>query len=408
MVKEIAVQNQYQKFPYPPIPFFGLPLKSQGKSLQWERGFELLQKNLDQEIDPSHRNKRILVAGCGTLEALVVAQQHPYAKEVTAMDFSAPSLNILKKRLGYHKFKRILTLGLSRPALPPMRLIQQDLRSEINGPFDYITATCVLHHDPEPASLLKHLADQLNPGGLMRVATYPSQSRLWMRLTTAFFAQHNLTPDTPNLYKEALDCIMCLRKTHPIRHTFLLHKSAKSKSELIDAFFHACECPLAPLEWKVAGEDAGLTWVGEDHDIQSQSGFLSELLPQTAKLKPWTRLQIVDDLLELCANPVIWFWKNPCADSAKNELRLIQPYLHKVTGHDFDMDILTRRQLGFGLKRASLLLEKAGVTLAEAKKALEDSVGPRTIAKKDGTEEVLNGLSLVDYHWEGLLNDARI
>ena len=51
-------QEQYERFPYPPIHPLALPRRGQGETLRWEHG-----QALAGEPTTSHRGKRILVAG---------------------------------------------------------------------------------------------------------------------------------------------------------------------------------------------------------------------------------------------------------------------------------------------------------------------------------------------------------
>jgi len=99
------VRQQYERFPYPPIPSFALPLRKQGKLLQYELGIHFLCKYRKQffgspleEEAFTHNGKTILVVGAGTLEPLVVAQMHPQAKKIIALDISKRSLGTLKKK----------------------------------------------------------------------------------------------------------------------------------------------------------------------------------------------------------------------------------------------------------------------------------------------------------------------
>src|SRR5438270_702167 len=89
-----ALRAQYERFPYPPIGRFALPLRAQGEPLRYEHGLKMA--GLGQEA--SSTGIRILVAGAGTLEPLVVAQAHPRAREVVAVDISRASLDRLKSR----------------------------------------------------------------------------------------------------------------------------------------------------------------------------------------------------------------------------------------------------------------------------------------------------------------------
>jgi hypothetical protein len=92
-----------------------------------------------------------------------------------------------------------------------------------------------------------------------------------------------------------------------VRSCFESHSEARTATGIVGAFLHACENPLAPLAWRAAAQVAGLTLIGETQDEDARSSFLEALAPATRALDRWARLQILDDLLELTASPVLWF-----------------------------------------------------------------------------------------------------
>ncbi len=406
-----GVRQQYEKFPYPHVPALALPRAGQGHALRFEYGADLLQHNLNIKMDSSHVGKTILVAGCGTIEALVVAMQHPHAKKLTAVDLSLASLSRLKRKVQLKKINSPLGLVFKNLGLPPIEYVNADLFSWEGGAFDYIISTNVLHHTPDPAGLLNRLASWLKPGGLLRLVTYPKHSRLWMRLTAAFLKSQGLTQETPDLVKKSKEAIQKLDEKDPRRQCFFSQPEIHRANTLIDAFYHALENPLSPLEWKEAGDQAGLTWVAEAQNESSQSIFLSELLPKTAKLEPWIRLQIMDDLLELCDNPVIWFYRDalPLRRGGVTPPVLANTVISNTAGNYGrgnpapTQNIET--EIAAGLKRAQNLLQFADVTLDEALTALTEHVGPRVMNDKNETR--LYGLSVTEYDWKNLLTDAR-
>ena len=103
-----ALRNQYERYPYPPVGFLALPRRNEGKELRYPR---------------AHEGIRILIAGCGTLETTVVAQNHGRAMEIVSVDLSERSMEISEKRLGWMKIARPLSV------LPPVRWIAGDLQN---------------------------------------------------------------------------------------------------------------------------------------------------------------------------------------------------------------------------------------------------------------------------------------
>ena len=295
------VRAQYERHPYPPVSALALPRRGQGGALTWERGADLAGREVT-----SHEGIRILVAGCGTLEALVIAQAHPRAQEVVAVDISEASIARLRVRVTLARVANlILGLGL-RPRIPPIRMVRADLATWEGGAFDYVLATDVLHHHEDPAGLLKRLAGALRPGGLLRMVTYTSHGRLWMRAIGRWLATAGLTPETPSLVGAARRRMEELEPDNPLRRSFLANPESRSAAGIVDAYLHACENPLPPEAWGRAVAAAGLRLAAQDQASSSQSGFIDELWPELASMDKWRKLGLLDDLLEMVANPVFW------------------------------------------------------------------------------------------------------
>lgn len=303
---------------------------------------------------------RILVAGCGTFEPLVVAQMHPSAREIVAVDLSARSIEVLRARLRWARVARPFSRW------PRVRTICGDLGEFSNEPFDYILASNMLHHVPDPAAMLAHLSSLLRVGGVIRVVTYPKMSRHFMRKTAAFL--QDIAP------RDAAREIRKLSPTNPIRSCFESQPEIHTQTGLIDAFYNACENPLSPLEWENASRAAGLELYAEAQTETSRSSFLTELVPASAALGVWKQLQILDDLLELCANPVLWFRKTGVVQSP-----------HPIPEW--------RDDLATSLTRAESLLAEAGISLQEVLEKLQVEVGPRVNARG----APLPGLSILDH-----------
>ncbi len=387
-----VVRAQYERYPYPPVSALALPRRGQGAALAWERGGELAGRG-----SVAHEGIRILVAGCGTLEALVVAQAHPKAQEVVAVDISAASISRLRMRVLLARITNmVLGLGL-RPRIPPIHAIRADLATWEGGDFDYVVATDVLHHHEDPAGLLARLARALRPGGLMRVVTYTAQGRVWMRAIGRWLRSGGLTAQTPSLGKRAQERMSELSPDSPLRVSFAANPESRSATGIVDAYLHACENPMPPESWAAAASDAGLRLVAQDHSASSQSAFVDELWPQLSAMDDWSKLGLLDDLLEMVANPVFWFepgasqgLKRP--SSAPSEVEISPPTAGAVLsmerapegaeGHEvLWLPSRIRWELGCGLRRARARAEPYGVTQEQLVEALSTEVGCRVDAQ---------------------------
>jgi SAM-dependent methyltransferase len=349
------LRTQYERFPYPPIPFLALPRAREGDRLRLK----------------DHRGKRILVAGSGTLEALVVAQAHPDASEIVAVDLSARSIAISKKRFAFFRMARPFT------KLPSIQFVVGDLTYLDLGKFDYILASNLLHHSENPPLLLLNLTRRLLENGVIRVVTYPKGSRFWMRKTSEWLKSRGLTPSTDRLVKKSRELIRTLPLGHPIRSCFDSQPETRTLPGLVDAFFNACENPLSPLEWARASQSSGLELMEEGQNTDSRSSFLDPFLG-AGKLNIWEKLQILDDTWELCSNPVLWFRKT-----------------HAEKSRASDFVPASQETFETGLKRAEGLMNQAGKTLLDYQNWLRREVGPRVSPKHPS--ELLRGLSLTEY-----------
>lgn len=377
---DLATRHQYERHPYPPIPSLALPSRGKEFRLSYELGAQFAFPESPQ-VTPSHAGLKILVLGGGTFEPVLVAQTHPLASEVTAVDLSLRSLKILKRR-------KVWAKAMGRH-LAPLRLLQADLMSwEPQEQFDYIMASNVLHHLENPAKGLQRIAKWIKPGGLLRLVTYPKSSRIWMRQTSDFFRRQGLSASTPRLALRCREVISRLDPSDPKRSCFESQPETHPLGGLIDAFFHPCERPLTPLQWFAHAQNSGLKWLGEGQDPLSQSSFLDELTPHQSflRLMPWEKLQILDDLLEVLSNPVIWFQKKRLEPA--QEVPIEDPPFFNP-----------QQEIRFYLKRAERLLIRAGIHLDEVLSQLQKEVGSRvshpSLEFPEG--KPLPGLSILDH-----------
>ena len=378
-----AVRTQYEKFPYPPVGMLALPVRGEGHEI----------------AIPSAR--RILVAGCGTLEAVVAAQANPRAR-ITAVDLSASSLRIARTRLTLMKLARPFS-RIARVDWIRADLLEWTPTRNPDDKFDFILCSNVIHHVESPAALLARLATWLDRDGVLRFVTYPKASRIWMRQAALWLRLSGLTRETAGLPARARAEIRKLPENHPARVIFESHPELNRGANitgLIDGFFHAQERPLSPLEWREACAASGLELFRESQTETSQSRFLDEILHEELSLDPWSKLEVLDCLLEVCANPVLWLRHSASARGLAGFARANAPAAVRSTD-EFLKPASYEFELGRNLRRARDILQSAGIPIERVMQALVSEVGPRVGPPPD--EKPLPGLSILDYDWRRML-----
>jgi SAM-dependent methyltransferase len=133
----------------------------------------------------------VLVAGCGTgREAAINALRFPDSN-VTAIDVSEASLA--------YAAERCRAVGLGR-----IDFLLLDLHEvgRLGRSFDYVTASGVLHHLPDPEAGWAKLAEVLRPGGAMQVMLYSKIARLNVRAAQSLIADLRDRPVDDDLLRE--------------------------------------------------------------------------------------------------------------------------------------------------------------------------------------------------------------
>lgn len=161
-----AVQDQYEQFPYPVRD----PEAERERLIQAVTGQVALINHLfwagRRTIDGDFT---VLDAGCGTGDMAVCLgeQLRDTPARVVALDFSAASLDVARRRAGVRGLTNIDFVQASIEDLPQLGL----------GPFDYIVCAGVLHHLESPARGLAALHDVLKPDGGLGVMVYGRHGR---------------------------------------------------------------------------------------------------------------------------------------------------------------------------------------------------------------------------------------
>ena len=193
-----------------------------------------------QWFDPSHAHRifwpdrdpkpdiDILVAGCGTNQAAVLAFTNPEAR-VVAIDVSQPSLDhhaYLKNRYAMNN------LELHRLPVEEVHALDRD--------FDLIVSTGVLHHMAEPKTGMKALAACLRPDGVAAIMLYAKYGRLGVEMLQGVFRELGLRQNDPSVLM-VKDALATLSPDHPIRSYVSVAPDLQFDAGLVDTFLHGRE-----------------------------------------------------------------------------------------------------------------------------------------------------------------------
>jgi SAM-dependent methyltransferase len=235
-----AVRRQYEESPYPRWFTIQLPTPQSFAHAMAER-FPFLEK-----LEP--RNPlRILIAGCGTgWHPIHVAAQYDKA-EVYALDLSKASLA--------YALRQARGCGVSN-----MKFYHGDILclNRLGVKFDLIEAIGVVHHMADPAAGIRALADQLNPGGFIKLGIYNRRARRHLASAQDFVAERNL--------RSSPSALRALRQ-EMLEHQVTIDSFSKRfdffyQSGFRDLLCHVREVQFSPAEVGLLLSQIGLELLG--------------------------------------------------------------------------------------------------------------------------------------------------
>jgi SAM-dependent methyltransferase len=278
-----AVQGMYEAFPYPDYSLF-VPLR-------WQEAYAsgslfaqgLVRQKLGQNLLPEGR-KRILIAGCGDVQAAIISRWEPRSHQMVGVDLSRPSL----------KKARIRAFMMLRP-MHFLQMNLEDPRARLGEPYAHIDAYGMLHHLANPAAGLHTLSRSLLPGGTMRIMVYNSRARQWMFQMSRVFALLGLKAYERSDLQESVKLLQTMQRTLPALQDRLegMKGIIQEPARLVDAFFHEREARLGLGYWLKAIHDAGLKTLGLMDRYAELDDLANPLLTMPTEEQLQTR---IDDL----------------------------------------------------------------------------------------------------------------
>jgi SAM-dependent methyltransferase len=216
-----VVAQQYQKWVYPePI-----------------QNLESWLANNWQWYDPSHAHRvlwpdrpyqpdmDILIAGCGTNQAAVFAYTNRAAK-VVAIDVSESSLAHERHLKDKYALKNL-----------ELHLLPVEEVGSLQGRYDLVVSTGVLHHLADPVVGMRALGEVLKPDGVAAIMLYARYGRAGVEMMQAIFRELGLRQDEESLatVKAAL---ATLAPSHPLKAYLSIAPDLDFDAGLVDTFLH--------------------------------------------------------------------------------------------------------------------------------------------------------------------------
>lgn len=215
------VSEQYSRWTYPQ-PILDISIWAEN-NWQW--------------FDPSHAHRMfwpdrdyksdldILVAGCGTNQAAVIAFNNPKAR-VVAIDISQPSLDHHAYLKSKHSLENL-----------ELHILPIENAQELERDFDLIISTGVLHHLTNPEKGLSALASCLRPDGVAAIMLYARFGRIGVEMLQSVFREMGLEQNETSLLmvREALNV---LPQDHPLHGYLKLAPDLQYDAGLVDTFLH--------------------------------------------------------------------------------------------------------------------------------------------------------------------------
>lgn len=226
-----VIEAFYDRHPYPP-PRADLDAAAARPSDPLE---QRVAHHLVWPERPYAGDVRVLVAGCGTAQAVRHALRRPDA-HVVGIDVSSTSIEHSERLAAQHG---VANLALHR--LPIERA------GDLGQTFDRIVCTGVLHHLADPVAGLRSLTNVLAPGGAITLMVYAPYGRSGIYLMQDYCRRLGLTTDKDDL----ADLVATLREIpagHPLSRLLNETRDFLDDDALADALLNPRERAYAVPE----------------------------------------------------------------------------------------------------------------------------------------------------------------
>lgn len=227
MKKDINfLRDQYNKYIYPK-PSENLEEDYIKKNIRPVTDPILFWHRIFPERPQSLKELKILIAGCGTHEASILALFHPN-HSITGIDLSEKSLDHNRNLINKHNIKNL-------------KLICGDFRDiQFEENFDYIICSGVIHHLEDPGSALNYFYKNLKKDGSLALMLYGDKINFSIKEIKKVFDKLNLEQNNQsiNFVKKLLST---LNSKHPIKLFSEIAPDIKFDAGVVDFCLHKSE-----------------------------------------------------------------------------------------------------------------------------------------------------------------------
>ena len=237
------VSQQYEKWVYP-APIADIPawLTNNWQWFDPSHAWQMFWPNRETSTSLD-----ILVAGCGTNQAAVLAYTNPHSR-VTAIDVSESSL-------AHHRFlaEKYGLTNLSTHLLPIEEV------QELGKTFDLIISTGVLHHLADPVVGAQALAECLRADGVLALMLYARYGRLGVGILQSVLQELGARQDEESI-ELVRELLRHVNESHPINGYLSIAPDLADNAGIVDTFLHGREMTYSIDECRELAEAAGLVF----------------------------------------------------------------------------------------------------------------------------------------------------
>lgn len=215
------VRDFYECYPYPP------PVDNLDKyRLLWQDRQRLrADYHLFWPTRPFTEDQSILIAGCGTSQAVKHAMRWP-AAQVTGIDCSATSVRCSEDLREKYNLKNLQVHQLAIEHV-----------NELGMSFDQIVCTGVLHHLADPDAGLGALRSVLKPDGVMHLMLYAPYGRAGIYMLQDFCRRIGIRAAAEEI-RDLISALNALPPGHPLEVMLSQAPDFRNEAALADALLH--------------------------------------------------------------------------------------------------------------------------------------------------------------------------